>query len=212
MKNLVFIGMVGSKMKKVAEDAANKLNMKFVDTDEVLTRNLVMSLHDIYTLFPLESFNDVTYRLANQLSNGDNYVIAVGDSILMNDDAINVLKENAFTAYIKQDIDSITADCTETAHPLLARGLYRLQELYNERETLFCKYADITVDYSETTVEDVLCSYFNASESANVFDPALHAFFRYFIESKYPSADSASFANECVYAVEQILEKHIPKE
>ena len=112
MKNLVFIGMVGSKMKKVAEDAANKLNMKFVDTDEVLTRNLVVSLHDIYTLFPLESFKDVTYRLASQLSNGDNYVIAVGDSILMNDDAINVLTENAFTAYIKQDIDSITAACT----------------------------------------------------------------------------------------------------
>jgi len=77
MKNLVFIGMIGSQMKSVAQKAADKLNKKFVDTDEVLTRNIGMSLHELYTLFPLDSFRDITYRLASQLSQGEDYVIAV---------------------------------------------------------------------------------------------------------------------------------------
>ncbi len=212
MKNLVFIGMIGSQMKSVAQKIADNLNRKYVDTDEVLTRNIGMSLHELYTLFPLDSFRDITYRLADQLSQGEDYVIAVGDSILKNSDAMQVLKETAFTAYIEQDIDSIAADCTEPAHPLLARGLHRLFELFNERETLFSDYADITVAFSENSAEEVLQHYNRSSEDSNIIDPALHAFFRYYIESKYPTADSLSFADECSTAVLQILEKHVTKE
>lgn len=212
MKNLVFIGMIGSQMKSVAQKAADKLGRKFVDTDEVLTRNIGMSLHELYTLFPLDSFRDITYRLASQLSQGEDYVIAVGDSILKNADAVNALKETAFTVYIQQDVDSIAADCTEPSHPLLARGLHRLYELFDERAELFSDYSDITVAFSEKAADEVIQHYNNNTSEKTDYDPALHSFFRYYIESKYPSADSLSFADECAEAVVKILEKHIPKE
>lgn len=212
MKNLIFIGMVGSKMKTIAEKAANSLSRKFVDTDEVITRNIGMSLHDFYTLFPLDSFRDITYRLALQLSQGEDYVVAVGDSILKNPDAINSLRETAFSVYIDQSIESITAECSEPAHPLLARGLSRLPELFNERKQLFCDYADITVDYDENTLDEVLLHYNKASATSEKFDAALHAFFRYYIETKYPTADSVAFADECSSAISKILEKYTSEE
>ena len=217
MKNLIFIGMIGSKMKLIAEEAANKLNRKFVDTDEVITRNIGMTLLDFYTLFPLDSFNDITYRLSSQLAQGEDYVIAVGDSILNNADAMNVLKESGFIVYIEQDVDSIISECADLSHPLLARGITRIPELFAEREALFTEYSDIVIPFSENAADDAIEAYNNHLESlitaASVkpIDPALHAFFRYYIENINPNLDSASFADECSSAVLEILNKFMPE-
>ena len=208
MRNLVFIGMIGSETKSIAESAANKLNRKFVDTDEVITRNIGMTLHDFYTLFPLDSFNDITFRLANQLADGEDYVIAVGDCILINPDAMKALKKTGYLVYIDQDIESIISNCTDSSHPLLARGIIRLYELFAERESMFSEYCDINITLSENSLEEILRHYSNAPGIDNEFDPALYAFFRYYIEKVYPSANSESFAEECACVINEILEKY----
>lgn len=211
MKNLIFLGMIGSNTKSIAESVANTLGRRFVDTDEVLTRNTGISLHEMYTLLPMNAFDDLTSRLAQQLSQGNEYIIAVGDSILKNPDAVSILKSTAYTVYIEQDIDSIAENCTDSSHPLLARGLSRLYELYNERKELFANYSDIVIP-EESNAAELAISAYNASlenEPSNTADPAIKAFFKYYIESICPEADKDSFANECAEFVNITLKKYI---
>ena len=208
MKNIVFIGMIGSEIKNTAKTAADILNVKYVDTDEVLMRNIGMPLHDLYTLFPLDSFRELNYKLAAQLSENGNYAIALGDSILTNKDAVEVLKENSFLVYLKQDIEEIVNNCAEPSHPLLARGVSRLYELYSERSDSFYEYADIVVDYSDNAVEIALSAYREADKTKINTEPALTAFFKYYIEQIAPEADSEAYAQECVSAISEITAKY----
>ncbi len=209
MKNLVFIGMIGGKIKEVASQCADALDCKFVDTDEVLTRNTGMSLHDLYTLLPLDSFYDLTQRLAEQLSDGGSYVIAAGDSILRNAAAMKALKANSYVVYLKQTTDDIEANCADPTHPLLARGLSRLYELYNERKDSFIELSDIVFDYNKNSAELIVKAFLNNNASSeSIGDPALNAFFKYYIENLSPNADSESFAKECTAAVYALIKKY----
>lgn len=142
--NLVFIGLVGSGYKKAAKIAATLLSRKYVDTDEVLVRNMKMPLLDYYTLFPVAAFQELSIRLATQLAEGDNYVIACGDSILTTSDAVSALKKTGFIVCLNRTPEEVSMDCDEDEHPLLARGRQRLFELYRERSALFAKLADAT--------------------------------------------------------------------
>ena len=213
-KNLIFIGMIGSNTKAVAAETAQMLGRKFVDTDEVLTRNSGMSLHDLYMLLPIDAFKDLTLRLARQLSESDNYVIAVGDSILKNIDAISILKSTAYSVYIQQNIESIVDSCADPTHPLLARGLERLYELFNERQQAFEEYSDKIIEYSEDAAQFAVTAYkalTGKSVAAGTSNPALKAFFKYYLETLCPEADKDSFADECADAVNKILEKYIQR-
>lgn len=146
--NLVIIGLTGSGYKKLAEKTAKILGRKYVNTDEVLMRNLQMPLMDYYTLFPVQAFNDLSTRLARQLSEGEKYVIAVGDSILTTPEAINSLKKTGLVLYYSRSPEDVINECDEDDHPLLARGRQRLFDLYDERESIFKQLSVQTLDSS----------------------------------------------------------------
>ena len=80
MENLVLIGMLGSGAKELAAMCSEKLGFKYVDTDEVLTRNMGLSLQEMYSLMPPDNFEELTQRLCSQLADGSGYAIAAGDS------------------------------------------------------------------------------------------------------------------------------------
>ena len=153
MANLIFIGMVGSMAKVASKKAADLLGRKFVDTEEVLVRNMGITLHDIYTVLPINTFNELSLRLASQLAGGSEYVISVGDSILTNPDAISAITETGFTVYIRQPIEDILASGIDAEHPLLLRGRQRILPLFSERESILVSSSDLIIDYSETAAE-----------------------------------------------------------
>ena len=80
-----------------------------------------------------------------------------------------------------------------------------------KRKQLFSDYADIVIPYTDNSAGSALRAYtmhVNKPVIQNT-DPALHAFFRYLIESKNPNADSLTFADECTAAVNEILKRYI---
>jgi len=145
--NMIFIGLVGSGYKAAAREAARLLDCKYVDTDEVLTRNLNLTLRDYYSLFTPDALADLSVRLATQLAAGENYCIAVGDALLTVPKALKLLTETGWTVYPARSPEEVMADCDEPEHPLLGRGPERLLSLYEKRLPLFEQAARFTAPY-----------------------------------------------------------------
>ncbi len=147
--NLLFVGLPGSGVKTAASEAASSLGRRFVDTDEVLARNLKLSLQDVYSLFTPDALSELVRKLASQLAEGNEWCVAVGDALFMDPVARRVLTSSGFTVYLACPPEDVT-DPDEPAHPLLARGTERLSSLFEERKDLYEKTADLIVEGSAT--------------------------------------------------------------
>ncbi len=213
MANLIFIGMVGSMAKVTAEKAAGLLCRKFVDTDEVLVRNMGITLHDIYTVLPINTFNDLSFRLASQLAGGSEYVISVGDSILTNPDAVSALTETGFTVYIRQPIEDIVASGIDAEHPLLLRGRQRILPLFSERESILISSCDLIIDYSETAAETAVSMFSEYSQdmSANKLAENTDALFRLIYDRAdllgRAKAATDELIRRCISQIDNIISK-----
>ena len=146
--NMNFIGLVGSGYKRAARLTAELTGLRYVDTDEVLTRNLNLSLQDYYSMFTPTAFAELSQRLAEQLASGDGYCIAVGDALLTEPAAMKKLAAAGYTVYLSRPLAEIAADCEEPEHPLLRRGTDRLPELMKERGQVFSSYAQCCPDWN----------------------------------------------------------------
>lgn len=145
--NLIFIGLVGSGYKRAAQLTAELTGLRYVDTDEVLTRNLNLTLQDYYSMFTPAALGDLSYRLADQLAAGDGYCIAVGDAMLTEEKAMKKLAASGYTVYLSRSLADIAEHCEEPEHPQLRRGMERLPELMKKRGPLFSAYAQCSPDW-----------------------------------------------------------------
>ncbi len=162
MKNLVLIGMLGSGAKELAKLCSDELGFKYVDTDEVLTRNMGLSLQEMYSLLPPESFEELTLRLCTQLSQGSGYAIAAGDSVLRSRDSTDILIQADTVIRVDTPIDAIFSSGREDSHPLLARGRQRLYPLFDERRGILSSLNAPAVEFSgdwDYTVSQIIDIY-----------------------------------------------------
>ena len=143
--NLLFLGLPGCGVRETARAAAERLGLRFVDTDEVLTRNLSMSLQDVYSLFTPEALRDLLERLAGQLAGGDGYCIAVGDCFLDEPGALDTLVSSGRAVCLDLSPEEAVSVCREPDHPSLRRGLFRLRELYDERRGRLAAACDMII-------------------------------------------------------------------
>ena len=151
--NLLFLGLPGCGVSETARCAAERLNLRFVDTDEVLTRNLSLSRQDLYSLFTPDALRDVLCRLASQLADGDGYCIAAGDCLLDEREALETLASSACTVLLDMSPEEAAAVCREPDHPVLRRGLFRLRELYDDRRDRLAAMADAVLSADGQTPE-----------------------------------------------------------
>lgn len=168
MKNLVLIGMLGSGAKELAKLCSEKLGFKYVETDEVLTRNIGLSLQEMYSLMPPENFEELTLQLCIQLSQGSGYAIAAGDSVLKSRDSTDTLIKSDIVIRVDTPIDAIFASGRENGHPLLARGRQRLYPLFDERRGILSSLDIPAVEFSgdwDYTVSQIIEIYSRLSSS-----------------------------------------------
>lgn len=153
--NLLFLGLPGCGVRETARAAAERLGLRFVDTDEVLTRNLSMSLQDVYSLFTPEALRDLLERLAGQRAGGDGYCIAVGDCFLDEPGALETLVSSGRAVCLDLSPEEAVSVCREPDHPSLRRGLFRLRELYDERRGRLAAACDMILPADGRTPEDL---------------------------------------------------------
>ncbi len=158
MKNIILIGMPGAGKSTIGVLLAKSMLMDFVDTDLIIQKTTGKALCDIINENGIDEFIDIENNvICNEAF--VNSVVATGGSAVYGKEAMEKLKANGVTVYLKVDADELQ-NRIKNIH---TRGIamkdgQTLDSLYNERAPLYEKYADITVDCGGLSPEECVDS------------------------------------------------------
>ncbi len=147
MKNIVLIGMPGTGKSVVGRALAERLRYDFVDVDDLIVEAAgEKTLADVLRKRGVNDFLSLESEVAGTLDK-ENTVIATGGSVVLSDKAMQHLKKNGVAVWLETPLSQISErmpdDLADRA--IAAPANMTLRDIYEEREGLYAKYADLIV-------------------------------------------------------------------
>ncbi len=157
--NIVLIGMPGSGKSTVGVLLAKLLAKEFVDSDILIQNYCGQTLQQIIDSKGHLALRQIEEEVVIGMEH-KNHVIATGGSVPYSDAAMQHLKQEGLIAFLQTDM----ATLRKRVHNYDTRGIAKrpeqsMDELFVEREALYRKYAEITVDciaYNQDEVAEQL--------------------------------------------------------
>ena len=157
MKNLILIGMPGCGKSTVGVILAKTLGMDFVDTDLMIQQRQKNTLQRLIDTYGLDRFREFEEQALLDVRDRSDTVIATGGSAVFCSDGMASLKENGTCIYL----DLPAKELKRRLKNIRTRGIAcrkgeSLEEIFAEREPLYKKYADVTLECSGLNTEQVV--------------------------------------------------------
>jgi shikimate kinase len=144
--NLTLIGMPGAGKSTIGIILAKNLGLGFIDTDVLIQINQQRTLQQI-----IDDSNYLNLRIIEEKQilelNIENHVIAPGGSVVYGEKAMTHLVDTSKVIFLEVSF----AEIKNRIHNFETRGIAKpkhqtFKDLYEERQILYRKYAEITVD------------------------------------------------------------------
>ena len=154
MRNVVLIGMPGAGKSTVGVLLAKTLLADFTDTDLLIQKEAKKALCDIISEKGTEYFISLEEEVILKQS-FVNSVIATSGSAVYGERAMRKLSENGVIVYLKVPLPELIRRLGDiTTRGIAMDKSTGIPELFSERSPLYEKYADFTIDCTDTTPED----------------------------------------------------------
>lgn len=156
--NIILIGMPGSGKSTCGVLAAKALLKNFFDTDLLLQNIEGKRLQEIIDENGINYFNNAEENAILSLDIRGT-VIATGGSVVYSEKAMEHLKKLGRVIYLHLDYDTMADRIKNiTTRGVVLKDGHTLLDMYNERLSLYEKYADETIICDNLSVEDVVTS------------------------------------------------------
>ena len=146
MKNVILIGMPGTGKSVVGRALAERLGYTFIDADDVIVETAGKTLPEILRTDGLDTFLEIEARVGETMEY-ENTVIATGGSMVLYEKAMEHLKENGVVVWLETPLcqinDRMPDDLTDRG--IAAPQGMTIRQIYEQREPLYAKYADLIV-------------------------------------------------------------------
>ena len=154
--NITLIGMPASGKSTVGVILAKILGMNFIDTDLVIQQRENALLSDIIKDRGVDGFLEAEEAAILSVDQ-TNTVIATGGSAVYSEAGMKHLKSLGKVIYLKVEKE----DLFGRLHHIRQRGVVlqpgeTLDEMYDNRSTLYKKYADYIIDETDASVEETV--------------------------------------------------------
>ena len=164
--NIILIGMPTSGKSTVGVILAKMLGMDFADTDLLLQRQYGEKLNDMISRMGTEAFLEAEERLCCGLSL-ENTVIATGGSVIYGQSAMKHFREKGTVVYLEISCEEFTRRLKDAkARGVVLKKGQSLESLYAERESLYKKWAQITVSETGLSLEQTVSAVAEAIQKA----------------------------------------------
>lgn len=155
--NIVLIGMAGCGKSSIGKLLARQLNRPFLDTDDLMMERQEKTIQQILDSKGTDGFRQIEEKILLAINVRD-HVIATGGSSIYSKQGMQHLKKRGVTVLLKTPLDILQLRVGDAA----GRGLVKqpgqsFEDIYAERKGLYEKYADISIDCTVLSREDV-CS------------------------------------------------------
>ena len=148
-KPVVLVGPMGVGKTTVGKKLAKRLELPFIDTDAVITKNhgdisAIFADHGEPAFREIES--DVLVSLLNEPA-----VISTGGGAVLHEKSREALSL-ATVVYLSTDGKHIASRLKGGNRPLIKNGISDWRQIYNSRKPLYEQVADFTVDTSNSSL------------------------------------------------------------
>ena len=153
--NLTLIGMPGAGKSTIGIILAKNLGLGFIDTDVLIQINQQKTLQQI-----IDESDHLQLRAIEEEEvlkiNIENHVIATGGSVVYSEKTMAHLLGISKTIFLEIDFEEIK----NRIHNFETRGIAKaknqsFKELFRERQILYKKYAEITIDCNVLDQEEL---------------------------------------------------------
>lgn len=100
MKNIVLTGFMASGKSTVGRALAQKLNVSFIDTDQLIETEQKRQIKDIFAQFGEPYFRTLETEAVRQVCRKDGQVIATGGGIVLNPKNIELFRKNSIIVFL----------------------------------------------------------------------------------------------------------------
>lgn len=149
--NITLIGMAGTGKSSAGSIVAKALGWKLIDTDKLIEEEHGKTLQAVLDDIGEDAFTNLESSKVLELQNSENAVIAPGGSIVYSPDAMKVLKGISTVIYLYTNPEIIRERINTHSRGIVGMKGKTFQQLFKEREGLYARYADITIDASHKT-------------------------------------------------------------
>ena len=145
-ENIVLIGMPGSGKSTVGKIVAQKLQMEFVDTDELIVSKEGRSIPEIFETDGETYFRLLEEKISEELKPRNHLVIATGGGFVLNPVCEKNMKAYGRLVLLDREADAIRP----TDDRPLANEREKIAKLYEERMPRYLQCADLVMQVAGT--------------------------------------------------------------
>jgi shikimate kinase len=157
-RSIVLIGMMGSGKSSVGRSLHRRTGLGLLETDEMVASNFGMSIPEIFSKHGKKKFREAETEALRTVSRMKRAVIATGGGMVLRKENVEILKRLGLIVWLDGDEQTLFARASrKTDRPLLQTKNPRrtFSQILDARRLLYAKIADIRIDTSELTGEEV---------------------------------------------------------
>jgi len=156
ISNVVLIGMPGSGKSTLGLALAQLLDLAFFDCDEYIERREGQTLQQIIDNRGVDEFKKIEEARILEI-NLQRHVIATGGSIVYYPKVMNHLRTSSVFVFLNTPFDEIYARLDDASQRgIVGLKTNKLHVLFQERQPLYFRYADIVIDCKEKSKDQIL--------------------------------------------------------
>ena len=155
--NIVLTGFMGTGKTTAGKIVANKLNMKFVDIDNMIEKQEGMKISQIFSEKGEKHFRDIESEMVKTVSKWEHCVISTGGGVVLREQNIKLLREKGLIILLKANEESIIKHIfSNNNRPLLndKNREEKIKTLLNQREKYY-NNNDYEIDGSNLTIYEL---------------------------------------------------------
>lgn len=157
-QSIVLIGFMGAGKSSTGRALGRKTGLPRFDTDEMVSTHFGLPVTEIFARFGEEKFREAETETLRQLADKGPAVIVTGGGIVLRPENVKMLRELGTVVSLEADEETLFRRISRRAtRPLLQTENPRatMAELWRIREPLYRDAADVRLDTSHLTHEEV---------------------------------------------------------
>lgn len=150
-KNISIIGLTNSFKKSIAKKLADELEMVFADVNDLMEYNLIND--EMLAVAGQDYYNKNERKTLETVLSYQNTVLTVNFSTLNKLNNFDILKQNSLIIYVALNY----ADFQNLSQQEYDNNVLKLNQIvFNDRDLIMRKYADIVVEVNHLTLNNVI--------------------------------------------------------